>query len=190
MTRERSDEELLQAIVAQDVEALESLYARYGGLAFSLALRITGNRETAEEVVQESFLSVWRRGASYRAARGSARTWLLGITHHRAIDVIRARGARGPMVALEDEDQLAGSDDIWQDVERRLDRQAIRKALAELPAEQRQSIELAYFAGFTYPEIASRLGVPLGTIKSRMRLGLEKLRVLMAEPTTPETQTK
>jgi RNA polymerase sigma-70 factor, ECF subfamily len=177
---ERSDEELLQAVVAEDVGALEALYTRYGGLTFSLAYRITGNRETAEEVVQESFLSVWRRSLSYQAERGSARTWLLGITHHRAIDAVRARAARGATVVLEDDAPLAGNEDPWSAVSQKLDREAILAAMASLPLEQRRCIELAYFGGFTYPEIATQLGVPLGTIKSRLRLGLQRLRALMS----------
>lgn len=189
MIGERSDEELLQAIVAQNVEALEALYERYGRLAFSLASRVTGSPENAEEVVQESFLAVWRRGSSYSPARGSVHTWILGIVHHRAIDVIRARRAWGPAVALDDDLPLAGHEDVWRDVERNLDREAILRALAQLPREQRQSIALAYFGGLSYPEIAGRLGVPLGTIKSRMRLGLEKLRGLLTEPTRRGAQS-
>jgi RNA polymerase sigma-70 factor (ECF subfamily) len=179
---ERSDEELLRSIAVQDTAALEALYSRYGGLTFSLALRITGSRETAEEVVQESFLSAWNRGTTYRPDRGSARAWLLSIVHHRAIDVVRARNARGVPVVLDEEAPFPAPDDIWRDVEQTLDREAIGKALVALPNEQRESILLAYFAGFSYPEISERLGVPLGTVKSRMRLGLEKLRILMAEP--------
>jgi RNA polymerase sigma-70 factor (ECF subfamily) len=180
--KERSDEELLQSIASQDAAALEALYGRYGGLTFSLALRITGSRETAEEVVQESFLSAWNRGGTYRADRGTARAWLLSIVHHRAIDVVRARAARGAQVALDEEAPFPARDDIWRDVEQTLDREAIGRAMVALPLEQRESISLAYFAGLTYPEISNRLGIPLGTVKSRMRLGLEKLRTLMAEP--------
>ena len=189
MAIERSDQELLQGIAAEDVEALEALYARYGGLAFSLALRITGNHGTAEEVVQESFLSAWRRGSTYRSERGTARSWLLGVVHHQAIDVVRALAARGPVVELDDDMPLVAKDDIWREVEQTLDREAIIGALAELPVEQRQSIELAYFGGFSYPEIARRLGLPLGTIKSRLRLGLEKLRVLMVDPASADPTT-
>jgi RNA polymerase sigma-70 factor (ECF subfamily) len=190
VTEERSDEELLRRVVARDMEALEALYDRYGSAAYSLALRLTGSRETAEDVVQESFLSAWKRADTYRSDRGSARTWLLGITHHRAVDNLRARMARAPMTPLDDDLQLAADDDIWSEVELRLDRQAIVTALDGLPAEQRESIRLAYFGGLSYPEIAQRLSVPLGTVKSRMRLGIEKLRTLMANPYLAEPESR
>jgi RNA polymerase sigma-70 factor, ECF subfamily len=180
VTAERSDEELLRAIAAQESPALETLYARYGGVAFALALRITRSRETAEEVVQEAFLSVWRRSATYEPGRGSARTWLLGIVHHRAIDLLRSRAARPTTVVIEDVGELQGDGDPWPEVQQKLDRAVIRSALAELPSEQRRCIELAYFGGFTYPEIATQLGVPLGTIKSRLRLGLLRLRSILS----------
>jgi len=190
VTGERSDEELLRAVVARDVAALEALYDRYGNVAFSLALRLTGSRETAEDVVQESFLSAWKGAETYRADRGTARTWLLGITHNRAVDSLRARMARAPITPLEDDLQLASDDDIWSTVEQKLDREAIRAALEGLPPEQRESIRLAYFGGLSYPEIAQRLSVPLGTVKSRMRLGIEKLRILMANPAVPEPESR
>jgi len=190
VTGERSDEELLRGVGARDVMALEALYDRYGNLAFSLALRLTGSRETAEDVVQESFLSAWKGAATYRADRGTARTWLLGITHNRAVDSLRARMARAPVTPLDDDLQLAADDDIWRAVEQKLDREAIRDALEGLPPEQRESIQLAYFAGLSYPEIAQRLSVPLGTVKSRMRLGIEKLRILMANPAVPEPESR
>ena len=189
MTEERSDEALLQGVVTQDVHALEALYDRYGNLAFSLALRLTGSRETAEDVVQEAFLSAWRRADTFRSERGSVRAWLMQIAHNRAIDSLRAKMARAPVTPLDDDIQVAGDDDIWSEVELRLDRQAIMTALQGLPAEQRESIRLAYFAGLSYPEIAQRLSVPLGTVKSRMRLGIEKLRTLMSSP-VPEAESR
>jgi RNA polymerase sigma-70 factor (ECF subfamily) len=179
LASERTDEELLLALAGEDLAALDTLYARYGGLAFSLALRITRDREVAEEVVQEAFLSIWRRSATYCESRGGARSWLLSIVHHRAIDAVRARSARGFSVPLDDELPLASADDPESEVVRTLDREAIQKALASLPDEQRRCIVLAYFGGLTYPEIAERLGVPLGTVKSRLRLALEKLRPLV-----------
>jgi RNA polymerase sigma-70 factor (ECF subfamily) len=183
---ERSDDELLQSIAGQDVSGLEALYARYGGLAFSVAFRLTGNRATAEEVVQEAFLSVWRRGSTFEPGRGSARTWLLGIVHHRAVDTLRARSSRGQTVTLDEVGEIGGGGDPWPEVQQKLDREAILSALAELPAEQRRCIELAYFSGYSYPEIAGLLGVPLGTIKSRLRLGLQRLRPLLAHAGAPE----
>jgi len=190
VSAEPSDEELLARMGARELTALEALYGRYGGVAFSLAYRITLNRETAEEVVQEAFFAAWRRAATYSTERGTARSWLLGVIHHRAIDVVRARKARGQTVPLDEQLPIAGKDDLWSAVQQTLDREEIRRALTTLPQEQRESIELAYFGGLTYPEIAGRLGVPLGTIKSRLRLGLEKLRQRLMEISTPETETR
>ena len=179
---DRTDEELLSALAARDAGALEALYGRYGRLAFSLAVRIVGAPETAEEIVQEAFLSVWRGAASYQPGRAAVRTWLLSITHHRAVDAVRRRAARVQAAPLEDQAQLRGGTDVWTDVSRTLVREEVRAALARLPNEQRQSIELAYFGGLTYPEIAAKLGVPLGTVKSRLRLGLQKLQNLLENP--------
>lgn len=181
MREERSDEELLAALAARDASALEDLYARYGRLAFSLAVRITAVPETAEEVVQEVFLAAWRSAATYQASRASARTWLLSITHHRAVDAVRRRAARVQQVPLELQIRDPEVSDVWAEVSRTLDAEQVRKALRELPAEQRESIDLAYFQGLTYPEIAQRMDVPLGTVKSRLRLGLAKLRGLLRE---------
>lgn len=190
MSSEPSDEELLAGMGAQELSALDSLYSRYGGAAFSLAYQITSNRETAEEVVQESFFAAWRGAATYKPERGAARSWLLGIIHHRAIDMVRGRNARGQTVPLDEQLPIASKDDLWSAVKQTLDREEIRRALVTLPQEQRESIELAYFGGLTYPEIASRLGVPLGTIKSRLRLGLEKLRLRLTEMSAPEPEAR
>jgi len=180
---ERSDEDLLAALVARDASALEELYARYGRLAFALAVRITSAPEIAEEVVQEAFLAVWRGAGSYQAGRSSVRTWLLSITHHRAIDAVRRRAARVQQAPLEEAMALGDPSvtDVWAEVARSLDAAQVRRALRALPAEQRESIELAYFQGLSYPEIAERMNVPLGTVKSRLRLGLARLRALLQE---------
>ena len=179
---ERSDEDLVAALAGRDTTALEALYDRYGRLAFSLAVRIAGTPETAEEFVQEAFLSIWRGAATYQPGRAAVRTWLLSITHHRAIDAVRRRTARVQTAPLEDQAQFVGVQDVWSDVSASLVRDEVRSALAKLPAEQRQSIELAYFGGLTYPEIAEKLGLPLGTVKSRLRLGLQKLQGLLENP--------
>lgn len=181
LAEERTDEELLAALAERDAAALEDLYARYGRLAFSLAVRITNLPETAEEVVQEAFLAVWRGAASYEVQRASVRTWLLSITHHRAVDAVRRRSARVQAAPLDSHVEVADATDVWADVSRSLDAGMVRNALKALPVDQRQSIELAYFAGLTYPEIAARMDVPLGTVKSRLRLGLSKLRGLLRE---------
>ena len=181
MQEERSDEDLLAALAAQDASALEDLYTRYGRLTFSLAVRITSAPETAEEVVQEVFLAVWRGAASYQATRSSVRTWLLSITHHRAVDAVRRRAARVQQTPLDMQVRDPEVADVWSEVARALDAEQVRKALQELPAEQRESIDLAYFHGLTYPEIAARMDVPLGTVKSRLRLGLARLRTVLRE---------
>ena len=180
---QRTDEELMQALAGSDASALEELYDRYGRLSFSLAVRIVGNPETAEEIVQEAFLSVWRRAQTYTSGRGSARTWVLSITHHRAIDALRRKASRVQTAPLDDVRlPFPGAQDVWLDVSRTLEREEVRSALSKLPAEQRDGIELAYFGGLTYPEIAEKLNLPLGTVKSRLRLGLQKLRGILENP--------
>ena len=175
-TESASDEALLLALPDR-LEALDALYERYVRPAMGLAVRMVGDRETAEEVVQEAFLSVWRNARRYEPTRGSVRTWLLGIVHHRAIDRLRGRPQTAPLPEELGPDPSAP--DVWALAAQQLDRAAIRQALAQLPAEQRQAIELAYFTGLTQSQIAATLGVPLGTVKGRMRLGLARLRGLL-----------
>src|SRR5919202_3487867 len=171
-----SDESLMQALPDQ-MQALEALYERHAGAAMGLAMRMVSERETAEEVVQEAFLALWRNARSYQAGRGSVRTWLLSIVHHRAIDRLRGRA---PMAPLPEElGPDPGAPDVWALAAQRLDREAIVQALGALPAEQRQAIELAYFTGLTQTQIASSLGLPLGTVKGRLRLALARLRGLL-----------
>lgn len=163
-------------------DALEGLYGRYGTMAYSIALRITGDAGTAEDVVQEAFLGAWRNAARFAQDRGTVRTWLLAIVHHRAIDTLRRRRAT---VELPEEGEGALAPqaltlpDIWADVAALLDRDAIQAALRAIPDRQREALELAYFGGLTQVEISDRLGLPLGTVKSRMRLGLLALRAEM-----------
>ena len=175
-----SDEELLAAVGRREEAAVAALYDRYGRLAFSLAYRILGDQGAAEDVVQDAFLSVWRRAASFQPGRGSVRTWLLSIVHHRAIDRLRGTPGRARRdTALEEVDRVAALDDPWRDVELTLQRDVLKKGLATLPEEQRRTIELAYFGGYTQTEIAGAMGVPVGTVKGRMRIALQKLRALM-----------
>lgn len=172
-----ADELLLTAIARGDPEALGALYDRYGGLAFGLAQRLLGDRELAEDVVQEAFLAVWRHAASFDAGRGSVRAWLLTSVRHRCIDVLR-----GPRRGLKLEESVeaavreAGSDEVWEEVARTLQAADIQRALDGLPDEQRNVVRLAFFGGLTHAQIAAQLQVPLGTVKGRMRLALEKLR--------------
>ncbi len=187
-----ADRAVLSRVAAGDLAALEELYDRYRTMAYSLALRITADPAAAEDVVQDAFLGVWRNVARYVEGRGTVRTWFLSIVHHRAIDAIRRRR---PAVALPDPE--AGPSpvalrlpDVWTEVAGRLDAVAVRRALADLTDVQREALELGYFGGLTQQEIAERTGAPLGTVKSRVRLGLIALRTaltaeVLADPPPP-----
>jgi RNA polymerase sigma-70 factor, ECF subfamily len=171
-----SDAELLTRITARDETALGLLYDRYGGLAFALAYRQLGDRGHAEDIVQEAFLSVWRRSSTFDTSKGSVRGWLMSVVRNAAIDRRRGRFKhQAGEVDLDDFTWKLADDDVWADVERSLDRQQVRQAMTQLPDEQRETLELAYFEGLTQVEIAERTGHPLGTIKSRARLGLRRL---------------
>jgi RNA polymerase sigma-70 factor, ECF subfamily len=176
-----SDEDLLFAICAGDVDALGALYDRHAAHALALAFRIVADRQVAEEVVQDAFLSVWRQAATYSAGRGRARPWLLAIVHHRAIDRLRRVRDRQPHAALDDAWMLASETDVFADVYGSLRRTSIRRALAALPVDQRDAIDLLYFGGYSFREAADMIGVPAGTVKSRVRLGLAKLKALLDE---------
>jgi RNA polymerase sigma-70 factor, ECF subfamily len=179
-----SDEALLDRLTQRDADALDALYSRYGRLAFALAYRVVGSPEAAEDVVQEAFLSVWRNAASYQQVRGQVRGWLLTVVRNRAIDSLRALQSRPKAGGtLDDLGWLAADDsDPADDALRRVEAATIREALTALPPEQRQTVELAFFSGLSYPEVAEKMGAPLGTVKSRMRLALERLRgLLLAE---------
>ncbi len=174
------DEAQLAAIGRDDEAAIAALYDRYGGLAYGLAYRVLGERGAAEDVVQDAFLSVWRRAASFQPGRGSVRTWLLSIVHHRAIDRLRGTSGRTRRDApLDDLDRVVQVDDPWREVEVGVQRDVLRRGLSSLPEAQRRTIELAYFGGHTQQEIAAMMEVPVGTVKGRMRIGLHKLRDLL-----------
>ena len=168
----------------KDAAAFETFYDRHGGAAYSLAYRIVGDTKAAEDVTQEAFLSIWRSKAGYDRARGSVRGWVLGIVRNRAIDLLRRDSGPVPQLDHDDEAALeARPATELTDVEaiRRETARQVRGVLADLPREQSQVIELAYFGGFSHAEIASIVGAPLGTVKGRMRLGLERIRATMAE---------
>lgn len=173
---EVTDEALLEWVASGEQGALSQLYDRYQGLMYGMATRITGDASLAQDVVQDAFVGIWRNAARYMSSRASAKTWILSITHHRAVDALRRRR---PTIELPDPDiaphQLV-LPDIWPEVARRLDAAAVRSALDALPDSQRQAIELAYFSGLTQQEISERTDAPLGTVKSRVRLGLLQLR--------------
>jgi RNA polymerase sigma-70 factor (ECF subfamily) len=175
--RELNDPELVARLAAGDVAALRTLYQRYGTLAYTLAMRMLGDSGRAEDVVQDAFLRLWTNAGSFDPARGSLRTWLLTVVRRRAVDYLRGRAGRerreielSPEVPAQ-----GGGSDPWRDVAQSLERQAVRQALASLPPEQRQVVELAYYGGYNQREIAEIVSVPLGTIKGRTRLALEKL---------------
>lgn len=176
--RQLADEDLMLLVAGGDARAFEVIYERHCTAAFSLAYRICGVRAAAEEVAQEAFLAIWRRGASYDRTRGSVRTWLLGVVHHRAIDALRRATAQERRRASDERAAELVEAPERTDVEwaRREDARSMRALIDALPNEQRRVIELAYFGGFTHEQIAEMLDAPVGTVKGRMRLGLEKMR--------------
>jgi RNA polymerase sigma-70 factor (ECF subfamily) len=178
-----ADEDLLALVYDGDTPAFAVLFDRHAGVSFSLAYRICGRRGLAEDVVQEAFLTLWRSEARYDRARGSVRSWLLAIVHNRAVDALRRESATTSRDVHDDgiSATIAAGERTDAEVERRSDAQLVRRALEELPSEQRQVIELAYFGGFTHSELAEMLDLPAGTVKGRMRLGLRKLRVALGE---------
>ncbi len=180
---QQDDAAILRQIVARDPRSMELLYDRYGGVAYALALRVLRDPGAAEDVVQEAFFNIWRQGTSYDTARGTVRTWLLTVVHHRAIDRVRSMRAktRGD-VAIDSVLFLQAKEDTWATVSAGLESERIRAAVATLPPEQRQVVEMAYFAGLTHVEIAERVGIPLGTVKGRMRLAVDKLRDALRMP--------
>jgi RNA polymerase sigma-70 factor (ECF subfamily) len=181
--RHLADEEVMQLVQQGDPRAFELLYDRHGGAAFSLAYRMTGNRAAAEDVSQEAFLSIWRSRLRYQPERGSVRTWVLGIVHNRAIDTLRRslvhERRRTSAEGLEERQEAPELTDI--EAARREEARHVRTALETLPEEQRRTIELAYFGGFSHSQIAEMLETPIGTVKGRMRLGLEKMRQHLVE---------
>ncbi len=180
MDYSKLDDTALVALVARRNEgALSALYDRYSRLAFSLAVRIVGDQALAEEITIDSFVNVWQAAGSFSAERGGFVTWLMSVVRHRAIDELRRLNVRpeGSAVELDEALQAAALPDLLDDiVEVKRRREVVRSALARLPDLQREVLELAYFGGLTQQEIAEKTGTPLGTVKTRMRLGLMKMR--------------
>ncbi len=179
-----ADEELMPLIRAKDPEAFEVFYDRHGGVAYSLAYRIVGERAAAEDVTQEAFISLWRSGARFDSTRGSVRSWMLSIVRNRAIDHLRSKAGKAPKLTFDDDsilEQRPAEELTDDEAMRRETASEVRGAIGQLPGDQSKVIELAYFGGFSHSEIARMLGVPLGTVKGRMRLGLEKIRGELAE---------
>jgi RNA polymerase sigma-70 factor (ECF subfamily) len=172
-----ADRAVLARIANGELHALDELYERYKTMAYSIAYRITNDAAAAEDVVQDTFLGAWRNAGRYVEGRGSVKTWLLSIVHHRAIDAVRRRR---PVAGLPEREDVPPPalrlPDVWGEVSATLDAESVRAALAALSDAQREAIELAYFGGLTQVEIAERTSTPLGTVKSRMRLGLLAMR--------------
>ncbi|MBA2701843.1 MAG: sigma-70 family RNA polymerase sigma factor [Chloroflexi bacterium] len=172
-----ADQVVLIRIAGGELNALDELYERYKTMAYSIAYRITNDATLAEDVVQDAFLGAWRNAERYVEGRGSVKTWLLSIVHHRAIDAVRRRRPTSELPEREDIPPAAlRLPDVWAEVAANLDAAEVRGALDVLSTVQREAIELAYFGGLTQQEIADQTSTPLGTVKSRMRLGLLAMR--------------
>jgi RNA polymerase sigma-70 factor, ECF subfamily len=181
--RSLADEDVMQLVRRADARAFEVIYERHSAAAFSLAYRMMGTRAGAEDVTQDAFLSLWRSGARYDRTRGSVRTWVLGIVHHRAIDALRRATVHDKRRASDEgiEERFEARERTDVEAARREEAGTVRGALSSLPADQSQVIELAYFGGFTHTEIADMLDAPVGTVKGRMRLGLKKMKAQLGE---------
>ena len=178
-----SDEALVALVARGEENALAELYDRVGRIAYGLALRVLRDERLAEDAVQEGFLTAWRTAAAFRAERAKASTWILTLVHRRAVDLVRREERRRAEPLLDEVATESGpvaeptDEAAWL----RFERERVQNALRQLPDVQREAIELAYYGGFSQSELAERLGVPLGTIKSRMFAGLARLRELLDE---------
>src|SRR6266853_906932 len=182
---EPSDEALLNAIAGGAVWAMESLYLRYSRILYSLAYRMVADHQVAEDLLQDAFLAVWRRATSYSPQTGAARSWLISILHHRTIDYLRKVRRRStiqeaPLEEIELNESITYPD-TWDEAWQSVKSAHVREALMNIPTEQRLVIELAYFQGWTHTEIAEGTQTPLGTVKARMRLGLNRLKRALEE---------
>ena len=172
-----ADEDLISLVEAADAEAFATLYDRHSRAAVSLAYRMMGERQASEDLAQDAFLKVWRGASSYRADRGSVRTWILSIVHNRGIDQIRSQASRRrTQDKVEASAPRSQPSEAFSEAWRNSQRDQVREALNTLPSEQLKILELAYFSGYTHVEISDLLDLPLGTVKGRMRLGLKKIR--------------
>lgn len=176
-----SDAKLIDRVAAGDSAALGELYDRFGRMAYALAYRMTGDAMAAEDVVQEAYLGVWRNAVKFDSSRGTVRAWLMTSVRHRCIDVLRGPRRKSTLdESIDDSFDLKSGDDVWESVLQHLQAQDVRRALDGLPEDQRTTINLAYFGGLTHAQIAAQMRVPLGTVKGRLRLALDKLHHVMA----------
>jgi len=174
-----TDLALMQAIQQKVLGALEELYDRHHGKALAVAYRVLEDRSLAEDVVQEAFLAVWRQPDGFRPERGNVRSWFYSIVRHRAIDLTRGGAFRRERLSIDEVEVESGAPDPWQQVSANIDQEQIKQAVETLPQEQMEVINLAYFRGHTQQEISEMIGAPLGTVKSRVRLAMQKLRDLL-----------
>jgi RNA polymerase sigma-70 factor, ECF subfamily len=184
-----SDEAIVALLARSEQEALAELYDRFGRVAYGLALRILRDEKLAEDAVQEGFLAAWRGADRFLPERGKASTWLLTLVHRRAVDLVRRENRRRAEPLTESAD-AAASGSAEEDAWLRFERERVQAALKQLPDQQREALELAYYGGFSQTELAERLGQPVGTIKSRMFTGLARLRELLSEPGSGEAAWK
>ena len=178
-----SDEALVALVARGDEDALAELYDRVGRVAYGLALRVLRDERHAEDAVQEAFLQVWRSAATFRAERAKASTWILTLVHRRAVDLVRREERRQADPLTDDSAAGVAPEETEEAAWLRFERERVQSALKQLPDVQREALELAYYGGFSQSELAERLGVPLGTIKSRMFAGLARLRELLDDST-------
>ena len=182
---EPTDEQLISAICKGEESAVEVLYERYHRYAYALAYRILHDPVASEDIVQDAFLSIWRKASLYQAQNGSVQSWLQAIVRNRAIDKLRACAHRDyqwtPLQADNEQDPPSEQPDVWEQAWQSEQHRIIREAMEQIPDEQRKVIELAYFGGLTHAEISEQYQIPLGTVKGRMRLGLQKMKSLLAE---------
>ena len=178
-----SDEALVALVARGDEDALAELYDRVGRVAYGLALRVLRDERHAEDAVQEAFLQVWRSAATFRAERAKASTWILTLVHRRAVDLVRREERRQADPLTDDSAAGVGREETDEAAWLRFERERVQAALKQLPDVQREALELAYYGGFSQSELAERLGVPLGTIKSRLFAGLARLRELLDDST-------
>jgi RNA polymerase sigma-70 factor, ECF subfamily len=189
----RFDDAVLMRLIAHSkTEALSVLYDRYARLVYGLALQATGEPASAEEVTQDTFLRAWENAATYQSEKGKVSTWLASIARNRSIDLMRRKQARreNTQVSLDEPPSftLQGNENVENEVDLRSKQRAVRRALAQLPEDQRKALALAYFRGMTHEQIAESLGQPLGTVKTRIRLGMQKLRLCLQEEIASEDQ--